>query len=262
MHVVVLLKQVPATDNVRLDPETGTMVRGTQDNILNPLDQNALAEARRIKSLDGTTTVTVLSMGPETAVEALREGVAVCADRAVLLSSRAFAGSDTIATSKVLAAAIKKLMPVDLVLAGERATDGETGQTGPMVAARLDFPVVTFVRRVDVQEGALSVERIVEDGFEELEVDLPALITVVKDINEPQEPSLKNRLQAKKVQVPVWGPEELGLSTEDLGLKGSPTRVVKVFSPKLARNAVMFDREEMEMGIRQIIDKFTLLNVI
>lgn len=262
MHIVVLVKQVPATDNVRLDPETGTMIRGGKDNIINPLDEHAVAEAVRIKSLVAEATVTALTMGPEAAREVLREAVARGADRGILLSGRAYAGADTIATSRALAAAIKKLLPVDLVLAGERATDGETGQTGPMVAARLDMPVVTYVRKVDWLGGSLRVERIVEDGYEQVEVSLPALLTVVKDINIPQAPSLQRRLKALKMESPVWGPEALALSADKLGLKGSSTRVVKVFSPKLTRKTRMFGEDETETGVEELLRQLSVRNVV
>ncbi|OAT82276.1 electron transfer flavoprotein subunit beta/FixA family protein [Desulfotomaculum copahuensis] len=262
MHIVVLVKQVPATDNVRLDPEKGIMIRGAKDNIINPLDENAVAEAVRIKALLPEATVTALAMGPEAAREVLREAAARGADRGVLLSGRAYAGADTIATSRALAAAIKKLSPVDLVLAGERATDGETGQTGPMVAARLDMPVVTYVRKVDWQDGVLQVERIVEDGYEQVEVTPPALLTVVKDINKPRPPSLKRRLKALKMEVPVWGPEDLALAANELGLKGSPTRVVKVFSPRLVRQTRMFGENETTSAIDELLRQLTARNVV
>lgn len=244
MKVFVLIKQVPATDNVKMDPETGTMVRSGKGNIINPLDENALEEAIRIKSAAGAS-VTAISMGPDTAVKALKEAVAMGADRGVLLSARAFAGSDTIATARTLAAAIKKLGGADLILCGERATDGETGQTGAMLACMLDIPAVTYAKSIvlDGEKAAIRVERIVEDGFERVEVPLPVLVTVVKDINEPGFPTLKGKLDAANTPIDVWGPEELGIDKSQLGLGGSPTRVVKVFSPKLSRDTVIFQQD-------------------
>lgn len=262
MHIVVLVKQVPATDNVRLDPETGSMIRGGKDNVINPLDEHAVAEAVRLKGLAAGAKVTAITMGPEAAREVLREALARGADQAILLSGRAYAGADTIATSRALAAAIRKLAPVDLVLAGERATDGETGQTGPMVGARLEMPVVTYVRRVDWRDGSLQAERIVEDGFEQVEVSLPALLTVIRDINTPQAPSLQRRLKALKIDPPVWGPEELSLSPDQLGLKGSPTRVVKVFSPKLTRQTNMFGPRETAKGMEELLRQLSFRSVI
>ncbi|GAB6157162.1 electron transfer flavoprotein subunit beta/FixA family protein [Desulfotomaculum varum] len=239
MNIVVLIKQVPGTDNVKMDPETGVMIRSGKDTIINPLDENALAEAVRIKNYRTDVKLTAISMGPESAMKALKEAVAMGADEAVLLSGRVFAGSDTIATGRALAAAIKKLGQVDLILCGERATDGETGQTGAMIAEFLDIPVQTYVSAIEVKDDCVVVKRTVEGGFEYVEVPFPALITVNKDINEPGFPTLAGKLKAKQVKIPVWGNEELGLDKSLLGLGGSPTRVVKVFSPKLSRNTIM-----------------------
>jgi len=236
MNIVALVKQVPGTDNVKMNPETGTMVRTGKDNVINPLDENALTEALRIKQQTTGTTVTAVSMGPQTAEKALKEAIALGADEGILLSSRAFAGADTIATARVLAAAVKKLENVSMILCGERATDGETGQTGPMVAAMLGIPVVTFVKEINVGENTAIVIRIVENGYEKVEIPYPFMATVVKDINEPGFPTLSGKVQARETLVKVWGEEELGLPKNELGLTGSPTRVVKIFSPKLARD--------------------------
>lgn len=239
MNIVVLIKQVPGTDNVKLDPETGVMIRSGKDTIINPLDENALEEAIRIKNSHPNVKVTAVSMGPESAIKALKEAVAMGADAGVLISGRAFAGSDTIATAKALSATIKKLGPVDLVICGERATDGETGQTGAMIANYLDIPVQTYVSSVEIQQAGVVVKRTVEGGFERVEVPFPVLITVNKDINEPGFPTLAGKLRAKQVEITIWRPEELGLDKSELGLVGSPTRVVKVFSPKLARDTIL-----------------------
>ncbi|MBC9783826.1 electron transfer flavoprotein subunit beta/FixA family protein [Heliobacterium chlorum] len=239
MNIVVLVKQVPGTDNVKMDPETGVMIRSGKDTIINPLDENALAEAIRIKNSHENVKVTAISMGPDSAIKALKEAIAMGADEGVLISGRAFAGSDTIATAKAIAAAIKKLDSVDLIVCGERATDGETGQTGAMIAHYLDIPVETYVSAIEVKETSAILKRTVEGGFERIEVPYPVMATVNKDINEPGFPTLKGKLQAKQKTIPVYGPEALGLEPAELGLKGSPTRVVKVFSPKLSRDTIM-----------------------
>ena len=240
MNIVVLIKQVPGTDNVKLDPETGVMIRSGKDTIINPLDENALEEAIRIKNSRTDVKVTAVSMGPESAVKALKEAIAMGADSAVLISGRAFAGSDTIATAKALAATIKKIGPVDLVICGERATDGETGQTGAMIANYLEIPTQTYVSGVEVQDASVVVTRTVEGGFEKVEVPFPVLVTVNRDINEPGFPTLTGKLKAKEVEVVIWRPEELGLDKSEMGLLGSPTRVVKVFSPKLSRDTILY----------------------
>ncbi|SHE72106.1 electron transfer flavoprotein subunit beta/FixA family protein [Desulforamulus putei] len=239
MNIVVLIKQVPGTDNVKMDPETGVMIRSGKDTIINPLDENALAEAVRIKNSRDDVKLTAISMGPESAMKALKEAVAMGADAGILLSGRVFAGSDTIATGRALSAAIKKLGQVDLIICGERATDGETGQTGAMIAEFLDIPVQTYVSALEVKDNSVIVKRTVEGGFEYVEVPFPVLVTVNKDINEPGFPTLDGKLKAKQVEIPVWGNEELGLDKSVLGLGGSPTRVVKVFSPKLSRDTIM-----------------------
>ncbi|SHE57705.1 electron transfer flavoprotein beta subunit [Desulfofundulus australicus DSM 11792] len=254
MNIVVLIKQVPGTDNVKMDPKTGTMIRTGKDNIINPLDENALEEALRLKRSLKNVTVTVVSMGPESAMKAIKEAIAMGADGGILLSGRAFAGSDTIATARVLSSAIRKLWPVDLILCGERATDGETGQTGAMVAAMLDIPVQTYVQKLEVGDGIITVERLVEGGFERVQVKIPALVTVVKGINQPGFPTLAGKLRAKEVQVPVWGPEDVGLVPDEIGLKGSPTRVVKIFSPKLSRDTIMYRHDNTGRAISELIN--------
>lgn len=248
MNIIVLVKQVPGTTNVRMDPRTGVMVRDPSDTVLNPLDEHAIAEAVRIKESSPGSTVTALSMGPPSALKILREACARGVDNGLLLSHRAFGGSDTIATARVLAAAVRKLGAFDLILAGEKATDGETGQTGPMTATMLDVPVVTFVRRLTVKDyNTVNVQRLVEDGVEEIEVKLPALVTVVREINDPPLPTLRKTILAKKIDFPVWGVEDLGVKDTDIGLKGSPTRVARVFSPKFARNTTFY-RTDSEAG--------------
>lgn len=236
MRIIVLVKQVPGTDNVKMDPETGVMIRSGKDTVVNPLDEHALQEAVNIKSRLKNVHITALSMGPPSADRALRDALAMGADRAVLLSNRAFGGADTMVTARTLAAAIGKLGPVDLILGGERATDGETGQVGPMVAVMLGLPVQTYVRKIELDGSSVTIERIVEEGFERVQVTGPLVVTVVKDINQPGLTTLRSKLLAKKAQLPVWGPEEIGLRPDQLGLKASPTRVTKVFSPKLSRN--------------------------
>lgn len=239
MKIIVLVKQVPGTDSVKMDPVTGVMVRTGKDTIINPLDENALAEAIRIKETVPDVTITAVSMGPVTAMKAIKEAIAMGADDGVLISGREFAGSDTIATGKAIAAAIRKTGPFDLILCGERATDGETGQTAAMIANYLGVPVETYVSRLEVEQDSVVVTRTVEGGFERVGVSFPVLISVNKDIRDTGFPTLNGKLQAKQVPVPTWGSAELGLEKCELGLGGSPTRVVKIFSPKLSRDTVL-----------------------
>jgi len=238
MRIVVPIKQVPETSAVKMDEQTGTMIREGVEAIVNPLDLYAIEAAIQLRESRpaGDVEVIAVSMGPPKAMRALREAIAMGVDSAVLLSDKAFAGSDTWATSYVLAAAIRRIGEFDLVLCGERATDGDTGQVGPGIASFLDLPVVTYVGKIDeVTDGACRVHRLVEDGYEVLESDLPAVLTVVKEIAAPRLPTLRGKQKARRMEIPRWGPGDLDVDADKLGLDGSPTRVVKIFRPKVAR---------------------------
>ncbi len=242
MRIAVCIKQVPDTTEVRMDPEKGTLVREGVESIVNPFDTYALEEGVRLKEAHGGEVVAV-TMGPPQAEAALRECVSVGADEAVLVSDRAFAGSDTWATSNTLAAALRKV-GFDLIICGKQAIDGDTAQVGPGMAVHLDLPQATYVRKVrEVTAGKIVVERLLEEGIEVMEVPLPAMITVVKEINEPRLPSLKGKMRAKKAEVRNIIAEELELPAEDLGLDGSPTRVMKIFAPPPREGGEVFEGE-------------------
>ncbi len=231
MKIVVCIKQVPETQDVRLDPVTHTLKREGIKSIINPFDLYALEEGLRVKDARGGT-VRVITMGPPQAEEALREALGFGADAAVLLSDRAFAGADTWATALTLAKAIEKLGDPDLIFCGKQAIDGDTAQVGPMLAAILNIPFASWARKLTFAgDGKVEVERLLDHGYDAVEVTLPALITVVKEINEPRVPSFKAKLRAKKEAIPVWGLADLGLPADDVGLSGSFTQVVKVFAP-------------------------------
>lgn len=232
MRIVVLVKEVPDTTEVTIDRETNTLVREGVPSIVNPFDMYALEEALRIREAVGEGTVTVMSMGPPQVEKSLREALALGVDEAVLLSDRAFAGSDTWSTSYTLSAGIRKLGGADVVLCGKQAIDGDTAQVGPGVAQFLDIPQVTFVKSLSIEGGRARAERMVEGGADVLDVPLPALFTVVKDINEPRLPSLKGKMRAKKAEITVWGAGDLDVDPAELGLDGSPTRVVRIFAPE------------------------------
>ncbi|NLS45156.1 MAG: electron transfer flavoprotein subunit beta/FixA family protein [Firmicutes bacterium] len=258
MNIYILLKQVPGTSDVKMDEETGTMIRTDRRNVINPLDENALAEAIRLKRALSDVEVTAISMGPPHAQRALREAIALGADKAILLSHKGFGGSDTLATSKALAKALLtsvngRLGKNDLILCGERATDGETGQVGPMVAAILDIPVITFVRKITLEDYLLTAERVVEEGLELIKTPLPALVTVIKDINQPEFPTLAGKLNAKSREIPIFSPDDLGISNNEVGLRGSPTRVVKIFKPKLSRDVIMHQQDSSGAAVDNLI---------
>ncbi|MFA5410294.1 MAG: electron transfer flavoprotein subunit beta/FixA family protein [Candidatus Omnitrophota bacterium] len=231
MNIIVCIKQVPETTEVRINPETNTLVREGVKSIINPFDMYAIEEAVRLKERFGGKT-TVISMGPPQAEAALREALSMGIDEAVLVCDRAFAGSDTWATSYTLAGAIKKLGSFDLVLCGKQASDGDTAQVGPGISMHLDIPQVTYVKKIEeAKDGLMRVERMMEEGFEIVETPLPALLTVVKEINEPRLPSLKGLMRAKSAKISLWTQKELNLDPQGIGLCGSPTQVVKIFTP-------------------------------
>ena len=233
MKILVCVKQVPDTTEVRIDRETNTLQRQDVPSILNPFDRHALEEALRVKERCGGT-VSVLTMGPLQAQEVLKECLALGADEAVLVSDKAFAGADTLATSRTMAAAIAKLQPAELIFCGKQAIDGDTAQVGPELAEHLNMAQITCVSKLEVfpAERRLIAEREVEDGHEVLEIPFPAVLTVSKSLNEPRYPSIKGRLRANKTSIPILTLADLGLQAEETGLQGSPTRVVRIFAPE------------------------------
>ena len=231
MKIVVCVKQVPATDNATIDPETKRIVREGLKSILNPFDLYAVEEAIRLRERFGGEVI-ALSMGPEKAAVSLREAIAIGADRAVLLSDRAFGGSDTWATSYALFRAIDTIGDVDLVICGKQAVDGDTAQVGPGIAAHLDWQQATYVTEIrGYQEGRMKVVRMNENGSDLCELRLPAVLTVVKGINVPRVPTLKGVLAANASDIPVWKPDDIGAGLDKIGLYPSPTRVVKTQPP-------------------------------
>ncbi len=235
MRIIIPIKQVPETRAVKLDQTTGTVIRKGVESIVNPLDLYAIEAALRLKEEYGGDTVAV-SMGPPQAEAALKEALSMGVDRAVLVSDRAYAGSDTWSTSVVLAAAIEKLGDFDLVICGERATDGDTGQVGPELAARLGLPVASYINRIrKIDNRVCLANRLLEDGVEQLRISLPTLLTVVKEVGEPRLPTLDGKIRARQTVIEVYTQAELRLPADEVGLNGSPTRVVKIFRPAIAR---------------------------
>ena len=259
MDIIVPIKQVPETSNVKMDPDTGTMIRAGVGTVVNPLDLYAIETALRLKEAHGGT-VTVITMGPSPAVKALRQAIAMGCDDAVFVSDRAFAGADSWATSYTIAQAIKKIGRYDIVVCGERATDGDTGQVGPGIAAWLDLPLATYVAALQVNQQAdgspasLSVERLVEEGYQVLELPLPALITVVKEIAAPRLPTLRGKKRSKVVDIPLYDAKNMDLDPSYLGLKGSPTKVVKVATPKVTRSGTVIGAND-EAAVAAAVDQ-------
>jgi len=233
VKIAVCLKQVPETTEVKINPQTNTLMREGVASITNPFDEFALEEGLLTKEKYGGE-VHVMSMGPPQAIEILKNALAVGADKVYLLSDPAFAGADTLATAYTLAKTIEKIGEVDLVICGKQAIDGDTAQVGPGIATRLGIPQLTYVakvREIDPAKKKIVVERMLENGREVVECSLPVVITVMKDINEPRLPSLLGIKKAAKATIPTWTAKEIGVDENRVGLKGSPTWVWKIFSP-------------------------------
>ncbi|MBD3239804.1 MAG: electron transfer flavoprotein subunit beta [Chitinivibrionales bacterium] len=233
MNIIVCIKQVPGTTQVKINPETGTLIRDGVEAVVNPFDEYAIEEALRIRERVGEATVKVITMGPPQAEAALRSAIAMGADEAHLVSDRAFAGSDTWATSFTLASAIRTLAPYDLIICGKQAIDGDTAQVGPGVAEMLGVPYIAWVRKIEHIDGEIvRAERMMEEGYDVVEMPLPGLITVVKEINEPRLASLKGKMRAKKAQIATITAADLAVDEGKIGLKGSPTQVLRSFVPE------------------------------
>ena len=254
MNIVVCLKQVPGTTDIKIDPETNVLVRQGIRNIMNPLDTYALEEGVRIKERYGGK-VTVISMGPPQTEEMLREAISLGADEAILLSDKAFAGADTWATAYTLTRAINKLGQYDIVICGRQTLDGDTGQVGPELAEMLGIPFVAYVSQIEeIADGQMRVQRMVEEGHEVIQTPVSALITVVKEINVPRLPSLRGIARSQSAVIPVWTAQELGVDPSRVGLSGSFTRVIKVFSPQRTCQAEIF-QGELESQVECLVGK-------
>ncbi|MGA1843766.1 MAG: electron transfer flavoprotein subunit beta/FixA family protein [bacterium] len=247
MEIVVCIKQVPETGNIRIDPQTNTLIREGVPSIINPFDLYALEEGIRIKEKCGGT-VTVISMGPPQADAALREALSMGADRAILISDKRFSGADTWATSYTLSQAIRKIGSYDLILCGKQAIDGDTAQVGPELAQTLGIPVLTYVKHIEeISKDRIRIQRMMEDGYDVMESSLPVVLTVVKEINIPRLPSLKGKMRARKEEIPVWNAEDIGADPARCGLNGSATWVVRIFSPEPRASGKVFSGEKEAM---------------
>lgn len=256
MKIAVCIKQVPDTSEVKINPETNTLMREGVASIINPFDMYAIEEAVRIKEKYGAQT-TVITMGPPQAEQALREAVSMGIDEAVHLSGRAFAGSDTWGTSLALAKAIETIGNFDLTICGKQASDGDTAQVGPGIATHLNLPQATYVRKIEeinLEKKIIRVERLLENGYEIVELELPALITVVKEINEPRLPSLRGKIKAKKQAITVMTSEDLNIVSQEVGLEGSPTQVVRILTPPPRAMGMIIQGEPEECVDKLIVE--------
>ncbi|MCF6465146.1 electron transfer flavoprotein subunit beta/FixA family protein [Clostridium sp. Cult2] len=232
MNIIVCIKQVPDTNEVKIDPVKGTLIREGVPSIINPDDKNALEEALKIKDRNENVKVTVLSMGPPQAEVALVEAIAMGADEGILLSDRAFAGSDTWATSTALAAGIESIGEYDIIFCGRQAIDGDTAQVGPQIAEHLGIPQITYVEELNIEDGKVRAKRALEDGYFIMESEMPVLITAIKELNNPRYPSIKGIYEAYRGdKVKVLSAKDIRADENNIGLDGSPTKVNKSFTP-------------------------------
>lgn len=241
MKIIVCVKQVPDTNEIRINPETGTLIREGVPSIINHDDANALEQALQLKDAYPDSTVTVMTMGPPQAKEMLQECIAMGADDAILLSDRALGGSDTWATSNALAAGINKIGDYDIIFAGRQAIDGDTAQVGPQMAEKLDLPQVTYVKEFSMDGDTITVHRALEDGYEVLKLKKPCVLTAIKELNTPRYMSIKGIIKAGKADIKVWNAADIGVELTKVGLKASPTNVFKSFTPKPKGKGVMID---------------------
>lgn len=254
MNIVVCLKQVPGTTQVKIDPETNTLVREGIKNIVNPFDTYAIEEGVRLRERYGGKVI-VLSMGPPQAEETLREAISTGADEAILLSDGAFAGADTLATAYTLAQAINKIKEYDLIICGRQTIDGDTGQVAPELAEMMGIPFVAYASKIEeISESKMLVQRMVEDGHEVIEAPLPAIISVVKEINVPRLPSLRGLTRARSAMITTWTANELGVVRNMVGLSGSATRVVRVFFPQREQRGEIL-QGSLESQVENLVEK-------
>ena len=249
MKIVVCVKEVPDTTEVKIDPETGTLIRSGVPAILNPFDMYALEAALEVKDENSGTEVIVLSMGPPQAEKNLRDTIAMGVDDVYLITDRAFAGADTWATSYTLSTAIKHIGDIDLIFTGKQAIDGDTAQTGPGIAEWLNLPQVTFVKKIrKVGDSSIVVERSTESGYQVVEARLPAVITIVKGDKEPRLPSLRGMMKAKRTEIHKLTSADLPVDEGKIGLAGSPTQVRKIFTPEKRKGGVVWEGEPAELA--------------
>ena len=249
MKIIVTVKQVPDTQEVKIDPKTGTLIREGVPSIINPEDKNAIEEALRIKERHDDVDVTVLSMGPPQAESALREALTMGADGAVLVSDRAFSGADTLATSYLLSRAIKKIGKYDLILCGRQAIDGDTGQVGPQLAEVLDLPQATYAEEISIRGNGVTVKSNFDSVTRVIEMKTPALITVTKRINRPRFKTMNGVLRAfRDKKVATWTKDDLKLNPMRIGINGSPTWVRKTFVPSHNRDGLVIEKKSGEMA--------------
>jgi len=267
-RIIVCIKQVPGTTEIRINPETNTLIREGVETVINPFDTYAIEEGVRLKErleasgYSGGAEVIAVTMGPPQSESILREAISLGADKAVLLSDRAFAGADTWATALTLKNAIKKFDGCRLVILGKQTLDGDTGQVGPELAHMLNIPFIGYASDIsDINKNSMTIKRLAEDRYETFEIRLPAAISVGKEINVPRVPSLRGKLKAKNEQIPVWTAADIGMDQKYAGLAGSYTQVIKIFTPRHIYEVKMIDGSP-EQQAEELFNRLKELSVI
>lgn len=258
MKIVVCVKQVPDTNEVKIDPVKGTLIREGVPAILNPDDANALEEALKLKDKYEDVKVTVITMGIPSSSYMLRECLAMGADEAILVTDRAFAGADTWATSNALASALRKVGDYDLIFAGRQAIDGDTAQVGPEMAEHLNIPQVTYVEEVKLQDEELEIKKALEDGYEVVSVKMPVLLTAIKDLNTPRYMHMAKIVECCNKEIKVWNADDIGADKSLLGLSGSPTKVKKSVTKETKRDGILVNKpfkEAAQYAISKLKEK-------
>ena len=267
MNILVCVKQVPDTTEIRIDPVKNTLIREGVPSIVNPFDAYALEAAARIKDADHDTKIVVASMGPPQAKNALKECLAIAADKAYLVSDRAFGGSDTLATSYILSESIKKIEELegkfDMIFCGKQAIDGDTAQVGPEIAEHLGYPQVTYGLEATVVDDSLHVRKEVEEGVEVVEVKMPCVVTYTKPSFDPRYPTIKRKLAANRMEIPTLTAadfQEMDLTRA--GLKGSPTKVKKTFVPQKKSGGIVIQEETAADSAKKLFSLLSDANMI
>ena len=267
MEILVCVKQVPDTAEVKIDPEKHTVIRAGVPNIFNPFDQNALEAALQLKDSQGAR-VTLLSMGPPQAEDVLREGLAMGADDAYLLTDRKVGGSDTLATGYCLAQAVRKVAELqgieqfDIVLCGKQTIDGDTAEVGPQIATELGIPQITYAAEINVDGTTVRVKQQNEEGYIVTEAQFPVLITAVKELNEPRFPTIRGTMKAKKREIPHLSADDIKVDETKIGLKGSPTMVRKIFTPPQRTQGLVIKEEDPNAAVSVLMEKLTAQKII
>jgi electron transfer flavoprotein beta subunit len=265
LKIIVCAKQVPDTNEIKIDPIKKTLIREGVPSILNHDDANALEEALRIKDIYPDTHITVVTMGPPQAKSMLRECIAMGADEGILASDRALGGSDTWATSNALAAAVNKLGHYDIIFAGRQAIDGDTAQVGPQMAEKLDIPQVTYVKEFEIDKNMkdITVKRALEDGYEVIKLKTPCMLTAIKELNTPRYMSISGISFACKKEIPTWSAKDLEVNVDkDVGLEASPTNVFRSFTPSPKGKGIMIQADSDKEIVRKLLAKLKSKHLI